>query len=146
MITLLQIFILSKQNIKFIFAGDFNDFKPDVLLQQSASLRQVVQYPTHNDKNINLIITDLHSKYHPPFPIDPLLPDDTVYAKPSDHKGNMFFPLSDQNVHTKRTFESIVVRPIKQSQLEELGRWLQNQDWKTIENTSNTDNLSLIHI
>ena len=53
----------------------------------------------------------------------------------------MFFPLSDHNVNTKRTFESIVVRPIKQSQLEELGRWLQKQDWNTvIEQITNTDN------
>ena len=52
----------------------------------------------------------------------------------------MFFPLSDPNIHTKRTFNSTVVRPIKQSKLEELGRWLQKQDWDVIEKTSTTDN------
>ena len=31
-------------------------------------------------------VTDLHSQYHPPFPIDPLLPDT---ASTSDHLGNL---------------------------------------------------------
>lgn len=126
-------------NVGFIFAGDFNDFKPDVLLQQSPQLRQVVHYKNHGDSNINLIVTDLHTNYHPPFSTVPLLPDNPITHKPSDHLGNIMIPLSDQTVYSKRTFKSIIVRPIKNSQMEKLGAWVVNEDWELLDEVNEPD-------
>ena len=83
---------------KFWFLGDFNDHKPDLILQLSPQLRQVVHHPTRGQNILDLCITDAHQMYHPPLPEPPLLPDDPSSASPSDHIGNLFVPRSDQTI------------------------------------------------
>ena len=127
-------------NIKFYFLGDFNDFKPDVILQQSPQLRQLVHYNTCGDSSLDLIITDCHALYHPPFSSHPLQPDDPTRAKDSDHLINIFLPKSDPNVASRRTYKTITIRPITESQLSAIGNTLSGLDWSHVENATNTEN------
>ena len=57
---------------KFTFLGDFNCYKPDHILLLSPQLRQLVHYKTYGDKTLDLIITDMHTWYHPPLHSEPL--------------------------------------------------------------------------
>ena len=77
---------------RFLFMGDFNCYKPDNILLLSPQLRQLVHYPTLGGKVLDLIITDLHTLYHPPVSVPPLLPDQPADAAPSDHLGNLLIP------------------------------------------------------
>ena len=65
-------------SIKFYFLGDYNDLRPDAILQQSPQLRQLVHYPTCGRSSIDFIITDAHNRYHPPFPLPPLQPSNPL--------------------------------------------------------------------
>ena len=112
---------------RFLFMGDFNCYKPDNILLLSAQLRQLIHYPTYGDKILDLINTDLHTLYHPPVPVPPLLPDQSVDAAPSDHHGNLLIPRSVPGISTTRICRSLSVRPISDSQMSAMGRWISSQ-------------------
>ena len=120
---------MKHDNVKFFFLGDFNDHKPDTILKLSPQLRQVVHYPTCGSSILDLIITDAHTLYHPPIPEPPLVPDDPSNAAPSDHSGNILFPRNIQGIRNNRQYKSVTIRPITQSQLTALGKWIVQEDW-----------------
>ena len=122
----------SLKSVRFFFLGDFNDFKPNLILQLSPQLRQIVHYPTCGPKTLDLIVTDAHVLYHPPLPEDPLLPDDPDEAAPSDHLGNLLIPRSISGIKNNRQFKTITVRPITQSQMNALGKWIIKEKWEHI--------------
>ena len=101
---------MKHENIKFFFLGDFNDFKPDLILQLSSQLRQTVHYPTCGQSTIDLCVTDAHALYHPPLPEEPLLPDDPITASPSDHSGNLFVPRTEKGIANNPQRKTITVR------------------------------------
>ena len=124
---------------KFIFLGDFNCYKPDVLLSLSPQLRQLVHHNTYGDKPIDLIVTDMHTLYHPPAICQHLLPDNPDNAAPSDHLGNLLLPRTVRGVHTKRITKSITIRPFTDSQISAIGRWIASQSWDTMTTLPDVD-------
>ena len=115
-------------SIKFFIIGDFNDLRPDIILQQSPQLRQLVHHKTCGESIIDLIISDCHNLYHPPFSTQPLQPDDPEKAKESDHLVNLFLPRTDSSISSRRTFNLIKIRPITASQINAIGNLLIKQD------------------
>ena len=69
---------------KFVILGDTNDLKLDNILNQSASLKQIVDFNTRGDKILDIIITDLHTLYKTR-PVYHLQPDDPNEGSKSDH-------------------------------------------------------------
>ena len=124
---------------RFFFLGDFNDHKPDLILQLSPQLRQTVHHFTYGQKTLDLCITDAHLLYHPPASEPPLLPDDPSSASPSDHSGNLLIPRSQPANKTPRVHKLVTVRPITQSQLNALGNWIVNEEWESVINEEDTD-------
>ena len=124
---------------KSIFLGDFNCYKPDVILSLSPKLRQLVHHNAHGDKPLDLIITDMHTLYHPPVLSHYLLPDDPDNAAPSDHLGNLLIPRAVPDVHSKRITKSITVRPFIELQISAIGRWITSQSWEHIKNFPDVD-------
>ena len=124
---------------KFLFLGDFNCYKPDVILQLSPQLRQLVHYNTYGEKTLDLLITDMHTWYHPAIPSDALLPDNPTDASPSDHLGNLLVPRSIPGVSATRMFRKIKVRPLSSSQIDALGRWISSESWEQLLAASEVD-------
>ena len=128
------------QDVRFVFMGDFNDHKSDVILQLSPQLRQTVHYPTCGTHTLDLLITDLHPMYNFPTQDPPLLPDDPTHAAQSDHLGNLFIPrAAAKTSFNPRQYETISVRPMKRDQIDALGRVLVNENWMIILNEKNVD-------
>ena len=94
----------------FLFLGDFNCYKPDQLFSLSPQLRQLVHYNTYGDKVLDLIVTDMHTWYHPPVPSDHLLPNLPDEASPSDHLGNLLIPRAVTGIVASRVYRKIPVR------------------------------------
>ena len=134
-----HLFKMKHEMAKFFFLGDFNDHKPDLILQLSPQLRQTIHHPTYGLKTLDLCITDAHILYHPPISESPLLPDDPSSASPSEHSGNLLVPRSDQGVKSARHYKKISVRPITQSQMDTLGEWIVHEEWMAVTNETNTD-------
>ena len=114
---------------KFLFLGDFNCYKPDLLLKLSPQLRQLVHYKTYGDKTLDLIVTDIHQWYHPPLPSSPLEPDYPNSAAPSDHIGSLLIPRTVPGVNASRVYRKIVIRPLSSSQINALGKWISTEKW-----------------
>ena len=127
------------EGARFFFLGDFNDFKPDMILHLSPQLRQTVHYPTYGSSTLDLCVTDAHMLYLPPVPEPKLLPDDPSLASPSDHLGNLFLPRRVKGISNNRQYKNVTVRPITNSQLAALGKWISNEKWDTVisENATN---------
>ena len=125
---------MKHDNIRFFFLGDFNDHKPDLILQLSAQLRQTVHYPTYGQGTLDYCITDAHNLYHPPVPENPLLPDDPATASPSDHSGNLMIPRTVLGIQNNRQHKIITVRPITKSQIAALGNWITDEKWANVIN------------
>ena len=119
-------------SIRFFFLGDFNDHKPDVILQLSPQLRQLIHYPTCGDNTLDLVITDAHVLFHPPLPEAALLPDDPDEAAPSDHLGNLLVPRNIPGIRNNRQYKTISVRPITNSQMNAIGNLLVKKKWQHI--------------
>ena len=130
---------MKHDSVKFFFLGDFNDHKPDTILKLSSQLRQIVHYPTCGSSILDLIITDAHTLYHPPIPEPPLVPDDPSAAAPSDHSGNLLFPKSIQGIRNNRQYKSVNIRPITQSKLSALGKWIVQEDWHSLDSENDTN-------
>ena len=124
---------------KFLFLGDFNCYKPDHILLLSPQLRQLVHYNTHGDKVLDLMITDLHTLYHPPVPSDYLLPDHPTDASPSDHLGNLLIPRSVPGVTSSKVYRTIRVRPLTDSQIAAIGRWIAVEPWDHLHSQPDVD-------
>ena len=124
---------------KFVFLGDFNCYKPDHILHLSPQLRQLVHYSTHGDKTLDLLVTDMHTLYHPPVPCHPLLPDHPTLAAPSDHVGNLLIPRSVPGVAASRAYRTLTVRPFSSSQISALGRWISLETWEHVQTASDVD-------
>ena len=77
--------------------------------------------------------------YRPPVPEPKLLPDDPSLASPSDHLGNLFLPRRVKGISNNRQYKNVTVRPITNSQLAALGKWISNEKWDNVisENATN---------
>ena len=126
-------------SVRFLFLGDFNDHKPDLILQLSSQLRQLVHYPTCGSNILDLLITDAHVLYHHPLPEAALLPDDPDEASPSDHLGNLLVPRTVSGIKNHRQHKLVSVRPMTQSKIDALGTWIVNEKWANVINEYSVD-------
>ena len=127
------------ENSRFFFLGDFNDHKPDIILQLSSQLRQTVHYPTCGLNTLDLCITDAHLLYHPPISEPALLPDDPSSASQSDHSGNLLIPRSQPVSKSSRVHKLVTVRPITKSQMDALGKWIVGENWEFVIDENNPE-------
>jgi hypothetical protein len=126
-------------SVRFFFLGDFNDHKPDLILQLSSQLQQTVHYPTCGQSILDLCITDAHILYHPTLPESPLLPDDPTSASQIDHIGNLLIPRTFKGITNNHQHRTVTVRPITQSQIDTLGRWLVDEKWANVIDENETN-------
>ena len=124
---------------KFLFLGDFNCYKPDDILLLSPQLRQLVHYGTHGDKSLDLIVTDMHNLYHPPLASHYLQPDQPAEAAPSDHLGNLLIPRSIPGVPSSRVYRTLLIRPLTESQISAIGRWISTESWSHLQTGLDVD-------
>ena len=55
-----------KNEINFIIGGDFNRVDISDVLDSYGALKSIVSVPTRKSATLEVILTDLHTQYHPP--------------------------------------------------------------------------------
>ena len=91
--------------IKFIICGDINNLDIKPITDAVPVLKQIVDKPTHNNRILDVIITDMKELYYPPFVKPPLENDDDLQGQPSEHKVVILIPNSlniNNNLPEKR--------------------------------------------
>ena len=88
--------------VHFCFGGDFNRVDYSEVLESYCALQNVLQVPTRQGAKLEVLITDLHSWYHPPTTMDPLKVDSDKQGKDSDHLKAVFAPKTDNKFRFAR--------------------------------------------
>ena len=98
--------------------GDRNSVDNASFLAIDPSLRQIVNFPTHGPKTIDVVYTNLHRYYQPAINLPPLAPDNPLTAVPSDHQGVQVIPITNHGNHqlTKKSVRKI--RPLPDSSID----------------------------
>ena len=104
-------------DINFLIGGDFNRLDITEILDCYGGLRQVISVPTRESATLEILLTDLHTMYHPPTTLPPLQVDTDKLGKDSDHNIVVFAPLSNVEFRMERIKKTIRTRPVLQSQI-----------------------------
>ena len=118
--------------IKFLIGGDFNRLDVSDILESYGALRQVCSVPTRKQATLDILITDLHTYYHPPTTLPPLQVDSDKTGKDSDHDVVLFAPISNQQYKVTRRYKVIKTRPIPESQVYKFENELGHFEWDTL--------------
>ena len=84
------------------------------------------------------IISDLHKWYQKPKCLAPISSDNGC-GKPSDHMTVVWEPINVVNNKPLRQTRQVVVRPITESGMKLLKLWIQNKQWKELEEAPTVD-------
>ena len=116
-----------------ILGADKNGMNINPILNCGLKLRQVVEYPTHGHKILDIIIMNLASFYKSPFIAPPIDADDPDAGEPSDHSVPVCIPHTNKYERPKRVYRIINYRPLPQSSLQKFGQWIVTEEWKSID-------------
>ena len=90
----------------------------------------MVSIPTRKSAVLELLLTDLHTQYHPPTTLPPLQVDDDKSGKDSDHDVVLFAPLTNQKYKIQRIKKTVKIRPIVDSQIPKFVKALASYPWQ----------------
>ena len=119
-------------DVNFIIGGDFNRLNIGDILDSYGALKQVISVPTRNTATLEIILTDLHTMYHPPTTIPPLQVDSEKVGKDGDHEIVILAPKSNAQYMIKRQKKAIVTRPLPESKILNFEKAIMSTKWEKI--------------
>ena len=85
--------------------------------------------PTRNNSTLEIILSNLHSFFHPPSTLPPLQVDQDKDSADTDHTIVVMAPLSNQKYAITRKKKRIKTRHLPISNFAKFEKQLQSQDW-----------------
>ena len=127
--------------LNFIIAGDTNRLNLTPILNLSPRFRQVVQVPTRLNPEAILdpIITTLSEFYQDPVTKPPIQNDKDKAGKPSDHLVVLMEPISNSVNCPSRQYRTVTFRPLTESGIAAMGKWLSKETWIGLYSSSDTN-------
>ena len=132
--------------INLLITGDFNRLDITDILECYCGLRQIISVPTRKSATLEIVLTDLHSMFHPPTTLLPLQVDTDKKGKYSDHNIVLLAPKSNAEYRVERIKRIIKTRPILESEVLNFERDLGNYSWDEVfSNRSPDEQVSIFH-
>ena len=125
--------------VNFLVGGDFNRLNISSILNAYGALKQSVSVPTRNGAVLEIVLSDLHTLYHPPTTLDPLQVDEDKNGVNSDHNIVVLAPLSNADYQIERVKKSVKTRPLPESRIFEFENDLISHDWSEVVNCPRID-------
>ena len=119
--------------------GDRNSLNIGPILMGLPKSQQVVTENTHNDKCLDVLITNIHTLYQPIEISTAVIPDDPRKAKPSDHLVPIAYPITGQSGSVPRRYRTVVTQPLPVSGMRDFGEWLANESWEVLDKHEGPD-------
>ena len=133
-------------DINFLISGDFNRLPIDEILDSYGGLKQTISVPNRKNATLQLILTDLHTMYHPPTTLPPLQVDADKKGKDSDHDIMLLAPKTNSKYKIEQVKRIIKTRPMPESQIAKYEKDLINYPWEQVfENKSVNEKAELFH-
>ena len=126
-------------SVSFIIGGDVNRTNYQDVLDSYGALKQCVSMSTRKDATLTMILSDLHTHYHPPTTRAPIQADNEKTGKDSDHDVIIFAPKSNADFKVVRKKRVIRTRPLPDSSIPGFGRDIQSQTWNDVLSESDVD-------
>ena len=104
-------------DVHFMIGGDFNRLAIDDILDCYGALKQVCSVPTRNSAVLEIVLTDMHTLYHPPTTLPPLQVDSNKVGKNSDHNIVLYTPKNIEKFQRTRSKRVIKTRPLPESRI-----------------------------
>ena len=99
-------------DIQFLLGGDFNRTDISDILESYGALKQIISVSTRQSATLEILLTDLHTLFHPPTTLPPLQVDQDKEGKDSDHNVVVFAPNSNTEYKQSRKKKTILTRPL----------------------------------
>ena len=132
--------------INFLIGGDFNRLDISDILECYGGLRQIVSVPTRKSAILEIILTDLHSYFHPPTTIFPLEVDSDKTGKDSDHNIIVLAPKTNCQYRIERKTRIVKTRPLPESQVQKFENEVANYPWaEMMQNKSPDEQANIFH-
>ena len=132
-ITNTHILLTKYPNCGLFIGGDKNSLNIAPILLGLPKCWQVVTENTHNDKCLDILITNIHTLYQPIVIVEAVIPDDPRKIKPSDHLVPISYPITGQSGSVPRKYQTKVSQPLPLSGIREFGDWLAHEDWESLD-------------
>ena len=130
-----------------IVGGDKNGMDVSPLITSLPRTLQIVTKQTHNDKILDIILTNLHQYYAVPIILPPVKPDNPATHKGSDHKYALAIPLNKSISKNTREYNMRTVRPTPDTARRHFGAWMLSEKWDTVFKATNpTEKVSEMRI
>jgi hypothetical protein len=133
-------------DIHYLLGGDFNRVDIGDILESYGALKQIISVSTRKSATLEILLTDLHTMFHPPTTLQPLQVDQNKVGKDSDHNVVVFAPNSNTEFKQSRKKKTILTRPLPESQIVKFERELSKHPWEEIfTNKSVDEQVELFH-
>ena len=137
MMTTTHLLLAKYPQAGLVLGGDKNNLNISTLLTGIPRLRNIVTKPTHKNKILDVILTNLHSLYDVPIIAPPVPPDNPLQGVPSDHSVPIATPLAMSSVITPREYVTRWYRPLPESGINEFGQWICSEEWQDMQGDLN---------
>ena len=117
-------------DVSFLVGGDFNRLDISDILDSYGALKQIISVPTRKLATLEIILTDLHTMFHPPTTLPPLQVDTDKVGKDGDHEMVILAPINNLQYKVERRKKTIFTRPLPQSQIINFEKAVMKNDWE----------------
>ena len=87
------------------------------ILDSYGALKQIISVSTRKSATLEMILTDLHTMFHPPTTLQPLQVDEDKIGKDSDHNVVVFAPRSNIQYQQSRKKKTVLTRPLPETEI-----------------------------
>ena len=116
-------------DVHFLVGGDFNWLEITDILDSYGALKQIISVPTRKTALLEIIITDLHTLFHPPTTLPPLQVDSDKVEADSDHDFVVLSPICNSEYKIERKKKCVVTRPLPESQMAKFETAVMSFNW-----------------
>ena len=102
--------------------------------------------PTRKQATLELLLTDMHTLFHPPTTLPPLKVDSDKLGKDGDHDIVVFAPMCNNEYKKERTKKTLKTRPLPDSQIFNFEKALIDFPWlEAFKNKSVDEKVETFH-
>ena len=121
-----------ENDVSFLVGGDFNRLEISEILDSYGALKQIISVPTRKTATLEIILTDLHTLFHPPTTLPPLQVDTDKLGADGDHDVVVLAPICNPDYKLERKKRSIVTRPLPESKMIQFEQSLMSYNWEEV--------------
>ena len=132
--------------VNFLIGGDFNRVDITDILDSYGALKSIISVPTRKSASLEIILTDLHTLFHPPTTLPPLQVDSDKVGKDSDHNIVVLAPVNNAQYKLERKKKTIVTRPLPESKIAHFEHSIFSYPWdQAFEDKSVDEKVNIFH-